>query len=92
VALFDNDYPGHYDDNALDQASLRLDAIRDTVEWYFTLADTPIARAPGDTGTPVAKVGTIASRLVSFDPPEKQTLSLDVPPTDACHRSESRSR
>jgi hypothetical protein len=42
-----------------------------TVEWYLTLAaETPVAMAPGDTGTPIAKVGTIAMPLIGFYPPE----------------------
>jgi hypothetical protein len=61
------------DDETFDRARRKIDAINEPVEWYFTLAsETPVARAPGDTGTPVAKVGTIALPLVSFYPPEKE--------------------
>jgi hypothetical protein len=69
------------DDNALDQARRRIDAINEPVEWYFTLAETPVAKAPGDTGAPVAKVGTIAVPLLSFYPPEKE----GAPPPPPTH-------
>jgi hypothetical protein len=69
------------DDNAFDQARRKIDAINEPVEWYFTLAaETPVAKAPGDTGTPVAKVGTIAMPLLSFYPPEKEGTP-SPPPT-----------
>jgi hypothetical protein len=54
------------DDDAFDQARRKIDAVDEPVEWYFTLAaETPIAKAPGDTGAPIAKVGTIAMPLLS---------------------------
>jgi hypothetical protein len=60
------------DDEAFDQARRKIDAINEPVEWYFTLAaETPVARAAGDTGAPVSK-GTIAMPLLSFYPPEKE--------------------
>jgi hypothetical protein len=50
------------DDNASEKARRKIDAINEPVEWYFTLAaETPVAMAPGDTGTPVAKLGTLLS-------------------------------
>ena len=53
-----------------------------TVEWYLTLAaETPVAMAPGDTGTPVAKVGTIAMPLIGFYPPERE----GAPPPPPTH-------
>jgi hypothetical protein len=61
------------DDDAFDQARRKIDAVDEPVEWYFTLAaETSIAKAPGDTGAPIAKVGTIAMPLLSFYPPEKE--------------------
>jgi hypothetical protein len=69
------------DDDGFDQARRKIDAIDEPVEWYFTLAaDTPVAKAPRDTGTPIAKVGTIAMPLVSFYPPEKEG-EPPLPPT-----------
>jgi hypothetical protein len=61
------------DDEAFDQARRKIDAINEPVEWYFTLAaETSVARAPGETGTPVGKVGTVALPLIGFYPPEKE--------------------
>jgi hypothetical protein len=69
------------DDKAFDQARRKIDAINEPVEWYFTLGETAVAKAPGDTGTPVAKVGTIALPLISFYPPEKE----GAPPPPPTH-------
>jgi hypothetical protein len=69
------------DDDALDQARRKIDAINEPVEWYFTLAETLVAKAPGDTGPPVAKVGTIALPLISFYPPERE----GAPPPPPTH-------
>ena len=69
------------DDNALDQARRKIDAINEPVEWYFTLAETSVAKAPGDTGTPVGKVGTIVLPLIGFYPPEKE----GAPPPPPTH-------
>jgi hypothetical protein len=69
---------GVADDNAFEEARRKIDAINESVEWYFTLAaETPVAMAPGDTGIPVAKVGTIAMPLIGFYPPERE----GAPPT-----------
>jgi hypothetical protein len=69
------------EDNALDQARRSIDAINDPVEWYFTLAETSVANAPGDTGAPVGKIGTIALPLIGFYPPETE----GVPPPPPTH-------
>jgi hypothetical protein len=69
------------DDKAFDPARRKIDAVNEPVEWYFTLAETAVAKAPGDTGTPVAKVGTIALPLISFYPPEKE----GAPPPPPTH-------
>jgi hypothetical protein len=69
------------DDNAFEEARRKINAIDEPVEWYFTLAETAVAKAPGDTGTPVAKIGTIALPLISFYPPEKE----GAPPPPPTH-------
>jgi hypothetical protein len=69
------------DDNAFDQARRKIIVTDEPIEWYFTLADeTTVAKAPGDTGTPVATVGAIAMPLVGFYPPEKEN-GPPPPPT-----------
>ena len=46
------------DDDVFDQARRKIDATDEPVEWYFTLAaETPVAMAPGHTGTPMPRSG-----------------------------------
>jgi hypothetical protein len=69
------------DDKILDQARRKIDAVNEPVEWYFTLAETSVAKAPGDIGAPVGKIGTIALPLIGFYPPEKE----GAPPPPPTH-------
>jgi hypothetical protein len=57
------------DENVLEQARGKIDTKDDTADWYFTLAETPVAKAPGDNGPPIAKIGKIAIPVLSFHPP-----------------------
>ena len=41
--------------------------------------ETSVAKAPGDTGTPIAKVGTIAMPLLAFYPPEEEGAPPPAP-------------
>lgn len=41
-------------------------------EWYFTLIGAAVAKAPGDTGAPLAKVGKVALPLLSVYPAAKE--------------------
>jgi hypothetical protein len=67
------------DDKVFEQARRKIETANEAAEWYFTLADTAIAKAPGDTGAPVAKVGTVALPLLSFYPPEKEGAPPPIP-------------
>ena len=58
--------------NIFEQASKKIETGDDRADWYFTLADTDVAKAPGDTGASVAKVGTVALPMLSFYPPAKE--------------------
>lgn len=40
----------------------------DQADWYFTLANTPVMKARGDTGAPIARIGTIAVPVLSTYP------------------------
>jgi ketosteroid isomerase-like protein len=60
------------DENVLDQATKKLENGDDSPEWYFTLADTAVAKAPGDAGTPIAKVGQVALPVLSVYPAAKE--------------------
>jgi hypothetical protein len=57
------------DEKVFDQARGKIETGDEGADWYFTLAETPVAKAPGDTGPPVAKVGTVALPVLSVHPP-----------------------
>jgi hypothetical protein len=67
------------DDRAFEQARKKIETANEAAEWYFTLADTAVAKAPGDNGAPVAKVGTVALPLLGFYPPEKEGAPPPMP-------------
>ena len=56
------------DDNVLEQARKKVEVGEETADWYFTLAPTSVAKAPNDTGPPVAKVGLVALPALSLFP------------------------
>jgi hypothetical protein len=58
--------------NADDFAQARKKIESEDADWYFTLAETAVAKAPGDTGPPITKVGTVALPLISLYPAPKQ--------------------
>jgi hypothetical protein len=61
------------DDNVFDQANNKIDPNNDSAEWYFTVADsTSVAKAPGDTGPPVGKVGKVALPVLGQHPPSPE--------------------
>jgi hypothetical protein len=61
------------DDNIYEQARKKVASGDEGADWYFTVAETAVAKAPGDTGgAPIAKVGTVALPLVSVYPPPKE--------------------
>jgi hypothetical protein len=60
------------DDRTFEQARKKIETANEAAEWYFTLADTSVAKAPGDAGAPVGKVGTVALPLLGVYPPEKE--------------------
>ncbi|HXA08882.1 MAG TPA: hypothetical protein VNW28_02800, partial [Chthoniobacterales bacterium] len=67
------------DDRIFEQARKRIETANEAAEWYFTLAETAVAKAPSDTGAPVAKVGIVALPLLGFYPPEKQGAPPPAP-------------
>jgi len=54
------------DEDVFEQAERK---IGDDAVWYVTLAETPVAKAPGDTGAPIATVGTVVMPMLSSYPP-----------------------
>jgi len=72
------------DDDVLQQARKKVEAGDDSADWYFTLANTDVAKAPGDKGAPITKIGTIAVPLLSVfpavqkDQPAPQPTHIEV--------------
>lgn len=60
------------DDKVYEQARKKVETGDEGADWYFTLADTAVAKAPGDAGAPLAKVGTVAMPLISIYPVAEQ--------------------
>jgi hypothetical protein len=56
------------DEDVMEQARKKLEVGEETVDWYFTLAPTPVAKAPNDSGAPVAKVGVVVLPALSVYP------------------------
>jgi len=59
------------DANVFEQAQKKIETGDEGADWYFTLAQTSVVKAPGDTA-PVAKVGTIALPMLDVYPPAPQ--------------------
>jgi hypothetical protein len=72
------------DEKVHEQARKKVETGDDGADWYFTVAETAVAKAPRDTGAPIAKVGSVALPLVSLYPPGQagqptpQTTHLEV--------------
>jgi hypothetical protein len=60
------------DDNVLEQARKKVEVGEEVADWYFTLAPTSVAKAPNDSGPPVAKIGTVALPALSVYPPAQE--------------------
>jgi len=60
------------DQKVFELAGSKLETDDDAADWYFTLRETPVAKAPGDTGTPIGKLGTVAIPVLSSHPPSPE--------------------
>jgi hypothetical protein len=60
------------DDNIFEAAQKKITNGDDSGDWYFIAAETPVAKAPNDTGPPVAKVGKVAVPMLGSFPVAKQ--------------------
>jgi hypothetical protein len=69
------------DDDVFDKANNKLQNGDEAAEWYFTLADTSVAKSPDDKGAPVGKVGQVALPLLNVYPAAKG----DEPAPKATH-------
>jgi hypothetical protein len=59
-------------ENTFDQAAKKIATDDDQVDWYFTVGETAVAKAPGDRGPPVGKVGKVALPVLSTSPAGKE--------------------
>jgi len=59
------------DDAILEQARKKIESGKEEPEWYFTLAETAIAKSPNDTSPPIASVGHVALPVLSVYPTTK---------------------
>jgi hypothetical protein len=60
------------DEDVMEKARNKLESGEETADWYFTLAPTSVAKAPNDSGPPVAKVGVVALPALSIYPPVEE--------------------
>ena len=56
------------DDDVLEKAGNRLASDDSEVNWYFTLGETAVAKAPNDKGPPVGKLGIAAVPVLKAFP------------------------
>jgi hypothetical protein len=69
---------------ALERALARVGPAYPEAEWYFTTTETAVARAPGDAGPPIARIGKIALPVLGAHPqaaagqPEPPATHLQV--------------
>jgi hypothetical protein len=67
------------DPDVLEQARNRIEIGDDSGAWFFTVGETPVTRAPGDTGAPVGKLGKVAFPVIGVHPPAREGASAPVP-------------
>ena len=67
------------DADTFEQANAKLQNDDDTPRWYFTLAATAVARAPGDNGPPIARVGVVALPVLSTYPAQQDNEPARAP-------------
>jgi hypothetical protein len=67
------------DENVFDQVRKKVETGGDGATWFFTLAPSDVAKGPGDSGPPAAKVGTVALPMLSIYPPAKEGETAPEP-------------
>jgi hypothetical protein len=67
------------DADVFEQARKRIAIGDDSGSWLFTAGDTPVTRAPGDTGPPVGKLGKAAYPVTGVHPPAKEGAAAPAP-------------
>ena len=66
------------DEDVQEKANDIIGTEDDQPDWYFTIADTPVAKAASDSGAPIAKIGKVALPVVSTYPDQK-SASVPLP-------------
>jgi hypothetical protein len=51
-----------------EQARKKIETGGEEADWYFSVGNTEVMKAPGDTGAPIGKVGTVALPILGFYP------------------------
>ena len=64
-----------------EEARKKVETEEDPAEWYFSLGQTNVMKAPGDKGQPMAKIGAIAMPVLSAYPPNEE----GAPPKPTTH-------
>lgn len=60
------------DDDTFEAAQKKITQGDDSGDWYFIATETPVAKAPKDTGPPVAKINKVAVPMLSSFPAAKE--------------------
>ena len=66
-------------EDAFEQARKTVETGSDGADWYFTLGNTDVAKSPGATGAPIAKIGTLALPLLSLYPAAQEGQPAPTP-------------
>jgi len=69
------------DEQVFDLARSKIESGDEAADWYFTFADTAVAKAPGDAGPPVGRVGKVALPVLAAFPSSAE----GKPPTTPTH-------
>ena len=56
------------DDEIFEQTRKKIETGESGADWYFTISDVAVAKAPGDSGPPVGKLGTVAVPVLAQSP------------------------
>ncbi len=60
------------DDQVFSRARKRIESGDEQADWYFTTGEVAVAKAAGDTGPPIAKLGTVALPVLAAYPTAPQ--------------------
>ena len=67
------------DDQVFERARKRIESGEEQADWFFTMSEVAVSKAPGDTGAPIAKVGTVALPVIGVHPSAPQGQPAPTP-------------